>query len=55
MPTNQLCANGERFWQTVEASTRIGFTLRERSREMRDLFRQLLAGESDLGHARPCR
>lgn len=49
MPTNQLHANGERFWQTVEASARIGpgvagglrrLALTDSDREMRDLFRQ---------------
>ena len=47
--TNQLQANGERFWETIEASAQIGpgvagglrrLALTDSDKEMRDLFRQ---------------
>ena len=47
--TNQLQANGERFWETIEASAQIGpgvagglrrLAFTDSDKEMRDLFRQ---------------
>lgn len=49
MPTNHLRANGERFWDTIEASAKVGpgiagglrrLALSDSDREIRDLFRQ---------------
>ena len=52
MPTNHLRANGERFWDTIEASAKVGpgiagglrrLALSDSDREIRDLFRQWCA------------
>ena len=49
MPTNHLRANGERFWDTIEASAKVGpgiagglrrLALSDSDRQIRDLFRQ---------------